>query len=256
MERQIHYFVNAASGLQHIGQRDIAWIRISKTAAEKGFRLEHFGKILHARLHGDFGAIVDKVQVTLYTDKPQVEHWLELARQAYDERNRRLADLTDEAVEEFYSCTLCVPPGQDVVRADGSFVPVEQLVEEAADDIQPPVLTFDHDHLTEQKIGELFINPAPAQLVHIALRNGNDLTLTANHRVLVDRPEGLTWLPAGKVQPHDCLVDALPVQDANVQAWPYIVDYLPDDYKVADDGFYGEAARAPFGPLRRPEGSR
>ena len=107
MERQIHYFVNAASGLQHIGQRDIAWIRIAKTAAEKGFRLEHFGKILHARLHGDFGAIVDKVQVTLYTDKPQVEHWLDQARQAYDERNRRLADLTDEAVEEFYSCTLC-----------------------------------------------------------------------------------------------------------------------------------------------------
>ena len=77
LERQIHHFVNGACGIQHIGQRDIAWIRISKTAAEKGFRLEHFGKILHARFHGDFGAIVDKVQVTIYTDKPQVEHWLE-----------------------------------------------------------------------------------------------------------------------------------------------------------------------------------
>ena len=107
LERQVHYFINAASGLQHIGQRDIAWIRISKTATEKGFRLEHFGKILHARLHGDFGAIVDKVQVTVYTDKTKVEQWLESARVAYDERNRRLADLTDEAVDEFYSCTLC-----------------------------------------------------------------------------------------------------------------------------------------------------
>jgi acetyl-CoA synthase len=107
LERQVHYFINAASGLQHIGQRDIAWIRISKAAADKGFRLEHFGKILHARLHGDFGAIVDKVQVTIYTDKTKVEKWLEVARTAYDERNRRLADLTDEAVDEFYSCTLC-----------------------------------------------------------------------------------------------------------------------------------------------------
>ncbi len=107
LERQVHYFINAASGLQHIGQRDIAWIRISKNAVAKGFSPEHFGKILHARLHGDFGAIVDKVQVTIYTDKTKIERWLDTARQAYDERNRRLADLTDEAVDEFYSCTLC-----------------------------------------------------------------------------------------------------------------------------------------------------
>ena len=30
LERQVHHFVNGASGIQHIGQRDIAWIRISK----------------------------------------------------------------------------------------------------------------------------------------------------------------------------------------------------------------------------------
>jgi acetyl-CoA synthase len=107
LERQIHYFINGASGIQHIGQRDIAWIRISKAAAEKGFKLEHFGKILYARFHADFGAIVDKVQVTIYTDKAKMEEWLAKAREAYDRRNRRLADMTDESVEEFYSCTLC-----------------------------------------------------------------------------------------------------------------------------------------------------
>jgi acetyl-CoA synthase len=107
LERQIHYFINGASGIQHIGQRDIAWIRISNNAAEKGFDLEHFGKILHARFHADFGAIVDKVQVTIYTEPELVEEWLEKARVAYDFRNKRLADLTDDAVEEFYSCTLC-----------------------------------------------------------------------------------------------------------------------------------------------------
>jgi acetyl-CoA synthase len=107
LERQFHYFVNGASGIQHIGQRDIAWIRISTAAAEKGFNLEHFGKILHARFHADFGAIVDKVQVTIYTDPAQMEEWLAKARTAYDFRNKRLADLTDDKVEEFYSCTLC-----------------------------------------------------------------------------------------------------------------------------------------------------
>lgn len=107
LERQIHYFVNGASGIQHIGQRDIAWIRLSNGAVDKGFRLEHFGKILHARFHADFGAIVDKVQVTIYTDPAKVEDWLGKARTAYDFRNKRLADLTDDRVEEFYSCTLC-----------------------------------------------------------------------------------------------------------------------------------------------------
>ncbi|MCB2179837.1 CO dehydrogenase/CO-methylating acetyl-CoA synthase complex subunit beta [bacterium] len=107
LERQIHYFVNGASGIQHIGQRDITWIRLSNNAVEKGFNIEHLGKILHARFHADFGAIVDKVEVTLYTEPALIEEWLQKARDAYDYRNKRLADLTDDAVDEFYSCTLC-----------------------------------------------------------------------------------------------------------------------------------------------------
>ena len=107
LERQIHYFVNGASGVQHIGQRDIAWIRVSTKAADSGFDLEHFGKIIHARLHADFGAIVDKVQVTIHTDPERLKELLEDARAAFDFRNKRLADLTDTAVDEFYSCTLC-----------------------------------------------------------------------------------------------------------------------------------------------------
>src|SRR5512143_1941389 len=95
LERQIHYFCNGASGIQHIGQRDIAWIRISKTAAEKGFSLRHFGDILHARFHSEFGAIVDKVAVTVYTEPAQVEHWLAQARAAYDDRNTRVGSMTD-----------------------------------------------------------------------------------------------------------------------------------------------------------------
>ncbi len=107
LERQVHYFINGASGVQHIGQRDIAWIRISKTAVDKGFNLQHFGHILHARFHADFGSIVDKVQIKIITEPALYVKWLEQARAAYDYRNRRLADLTDEKVDIFYSCTLC-----------------------------------------------------------------------------------------------------------------------------------------------------
>ncbi len=107
LERQIHYFINGASGVQHIGQRDIAWLRISKEAYNKGFNLRHFGDILHARFHADFGAIVDKVQVKIITDKELHAEWLAKAREAYDYRNRRMADMTDTSVDTFYSCILC-----------------------------------------------------------------------------------------------------------------------------------------------------
>ena len=45
--------------------------------------------------------------MTIYTDPVKLEEWLAKARIAYDFRNKRLADLTDDKVEEFYSCTLC-----------------------------------------------------------------------------------------------------------------------------------------------------
>jgi len=107
LERQIHYFINGASGIQHIGQRDIAWIRISNAAAEKGFDLNHFGDILHARFHDDFGSIVDKVEVQIITDPKLHEEWLANARTAYEERNERMGSMNDSSVDEFYSCTLC-----------------------------------------------------------------------------------------------------------------------------------------------------
>ncbi|MDO8490694.1 MAG: acetyl-CoA decarbonylase/synthase complex subunit alpha/beta [Dehalococcoidia bacterium] len=107
LERQIHPFTNGAEGVQHMGQRDITWIRISKSAVEKGFRIKHLGSILHTNLHNYFGAIVDKVQVKLYTDPAKVSELRDQARAVYSERNQRMAGLVDEAVDTYYSCTLC-----------------------------------------------------------------------------------------------------------------------------------------------------
>ncbi len=107
LERQFHHFLNNAEGVQHQGQRDIAWIRMHKNAIEKGFRLKHLGEILRTCLMNDFGSIVDKVQVTLITEPEQVKKLIEEARGIYNERNIRIAGLTDEAVDTFYSCSLC-----------------------------------------------------------------------------------------------------------------------------------------------------
>ena len=80
LERQNHHLINQAQGVMHIGQRDIAWIRISKQAVEKGFTLKDIGKIIHAKYHQEFGAIFDKVQIKIYTDEEKVKEIVELAR--------------------------------------------------------------------------------------------------------------------------------------------------------------------------------
>ncbi|MFC1669717.1 acetyl-CoA decarbonylase/synthase complex subunit alpha/beta [Spirochaetota bacterium] len=107
LERQIHHLINYAQGVMHIGQRDIAWVRVGKQAVEKGFKLSHLGDILHAKFHQDFGTIFDKVQVTIYTDEDKVNEMLEKARDIYHIRDDRIAGMTDETTDPFYSCTLC-----------------------------------------------------------------------------------------------------------------------------------------------------
>ncbi|MGQ9670141.1 MAG: acetyl-CoA decarbonylase/synthase complex subunit alpha/beta [Desulfosoma sp.] len=107
LERQIHHLINYAQGVMHIGQRDIAWYRIGKAAVEKGFTLEHIGKILHAKFHQDFGAIFDKCQVKIYTEEDKVKELLHVAQQMYRTRDERIEGMTDETTEIYYSCTLC-----------------------------------------------------------------------------------------------------------------------------------------------------
>ena len=107
LERQIHTFLNEAQGIWHMGQRDIIWVRISKDAAKAGFKIEHLGSIIHAMLHDKYSSIVDKVQVKLYTQEEQVLKLREEAVKVYAQRDTRLADMTDESVDIFYSCTLC-----------------------------------------------------------------------------------------------------------------------------------------------------
>jgi acetyl-CoA synthase len=91
----------------HAGQRDIAWVRVSKAAVEKGFTLKDLGVVLHAKLHQDFQAILDKIEVTIYTKQADVDKLTAKSRGAYLHRDSRVDKMTDEDVETFYSCTLC-----------------------------------------------------------------------------------------------------------------------------------------------------
>lgn len=107
IERKIHHNINEAQGIWHMGQRDINWIRINNNARKEGFTLEHLGILNATMTHHRFKSIVDKVQVTIYTDEEDVVKLQDEAKKSYRERDQRLGGLVDEAVDTFYSCLLC-----------------------------------------------------------------------------------------------------------------------------------------------------
>jgi len=107
IERQFHHLMNFAEGVLHMGQRDLIWLRISKAAKDKGFKFAHLGEILHAKLLDEFEAIVDKVQVTIYTEQAKVDEMRAVAEVSYAARDARMAELTDDNADVFYSCSLC-----------------------------------------------------------------------------------------------------------------------------------------------------
>ncbi len=107
LERRIHQFVNFAEGAWHTGQRNLLWVRLSKNSVKAGLKLRHIGDILTTKLKHEFGAIVSKVEVTVITDESELRKHVDEAKEAYAERDARIANLTDENVDTFYTCTLC-----------------------------------------------------------------------------------------------------------------------------------------------------
>jgi len=107
LERRIHEFASWANGVFHMGQRGIVWVRIGTNAYEQGFRLSHYGELLIAKLRDQFGAILDKIQVTILTEPDSVAEALARAKVVYRERDERIRGMRDEDTEAYYSCTLC-----------------------------------------------------------------------------------------------------------------------------------------------------
>jgi acetyl-CoA synthase len=108
IERKIHHWFNYIEGVMHTGQRNLFRIRIGKEAIAKGFKLKHLGEVIYAMVMDEFGVVVDKCQVTLVTDEAKAKEILEKeGMPRYEARDSRLASMTDESVDCFYSCILC-----------------------------------------------------------------------------------------------------------------------------------------------------
>ncbi len=107
MERKFHSWINCIEGVMHTGQRDMIRIRISKADFAAGFKFKHLGEVLYAKVKSEFEAVVDKCQVKIVVDAEQNKALRAAANEVFNKRDARLASMTDEAVNEYYTCIMC-----------------------------------------------------------------------------------------------------------------------------------------------------
>ncbi|MBZ0274691.1 MAG: hypothetical protein K8I60_01020, partial [Anaerolineae bacterium] len=94
------------------------------------------------------------------------------------------------------------------------------------------VLTLENGQMTPSQILGVHRNPAPPFLVELRTKSGQRLTLTPNHEIAVDRPEGQMWVRADEINVQDRLY--APRHIHLDELIPDTVDLLPDTWRVAD----------------------
>ncbi|MHA1131553.1 MAG: CO dehydrogenase/CO-methylating acetyl-CoA synthase complex subunit beta, partial [Candidatus Helarchaeota archaeon] len=73
LERRVHEFINYIEGMMHLNQRYDIWIRLSQNSYKKGFNtLELVGKVLIKLYKSEFSNVIEKIQVTFYTDPAKI----------------------------------------------------------------------------------------------------------------------------------------------------------------------------------------
>ena len=108
IERKFHAWFNYMEGVMHTGQRNQVRVRVSNAAFEAGLRLKDFAEVLYVMIMNEFDAVVDKCQVTIITDAVEAGKFRdEIAMPRYAQRDDRLASMTDESVDRYYTCILC-----------------------------------------------------------------------------------------------------------------------------------------------------
>ena len=108
IERKFHAWFNYMEGVMHTGQRNQVRVRVSNAAYEAGLRVKDFAEVLYVMVKNEFDAVVDKCQVTIITDAAEAAKFRdEIAMPRYAQRDDRLASMTDESVDRYYTCILC-----------------------------------------------------------------------------------------------------------------------------------------------------
>ncbi len=180
IERKFHAWFNYMEGVMHTGQRNQVRVRVSNAAYEAGLRMKDFAEVLYVMIMDEFEAVVDKCQITLITDAAEAAKFRdEMAMPRYNQRDDRLASMTDEAVDRYYTCILCqsfAPAHCCVVTPErlGLCGAVSWLDAKATNELNPngPCQPIFKEGCLDERLGRYeTVNAAVAEATHGAVEN-------------------------------------------------------------------------------------
>ena len=180
IERKFHAWFNYMEGVMHTGQRNQVRVRVSNAAFEAGLSVKHFAEVLYVMIMDEFDAVVDKCQITIITDAAEAEKFRdEIAMPRYAQRDDRLASMTDESVDRYYTCILCqsfAPAHCCVVTPErlGLCGAVSWLDAKATNELDPngPCQPIEKKGLIDERTGRYEeVNRMIAEATHGAVEN-------------------------------------------------------------------------------------
>ncbi len=180
IERKFHAWFNYMEGVMHTGQRNQVRIRVSNAAFEAGLRIRDFAEVLYVMIMDEFDAVVDKCQITLITDPVKAAAFRDQeAMPRYNQRDDRLASMTDEAVDRYYTCIMCqsfAPAHCCVVTPErlGLCGAVSWLDAKATNELNPngPCQPIFKEGLIDERTGRYeSVNKMVAEATHGAVEN-------------------------------------------------------------------------------------
>ena len=180
IERKFHAWFNYMEGVMHTGQRNQVRVRVSNNAFNAGLRLKDFAEVLYVMIMDEFDAVVDKCQITLITDPVKAAAFRDkIAMPRYAQRDDRLASMTDEAVDRYYTCILCqsfAPAHCCVVTPErlGLCGAVSWLDAKATNELDPngPCQPIFKEGLLDERTGRFeSVNKAISDATHGAVEN-------------------------------------------------------------------------------------
>ncbi len=180
IERKFHAWFNYMEGVMHTGQRNQVRVRVNNAAFEAGLSVKHFAEVLYVMIMDEFDAVVDKCQITILTDAEQAAKFRdEVAMPRYAQRDDRLASMTDESVDRYYTCILCqsfAPAHCCVVTPErlGLCGAVSWLDAKATNELDPngPCQPIEKKGLIDERTGRYEeVNRMIAEATHGAVEN-------------------------------------------------------------------------------------
>lgn len=133
---------------------------------------------------------------------------------------------------------VCLHPDTEIVLGDGSIIKIGDFVDEALQKgptsiksgiesvpVEVYILSWDGNRFLSKRVIYAQRKAAPKEMIKVITSSGSAITLTKEHKVLIDSPEGPIWKKAEELKSGDMVFAPRKINVATNEP-PYILDLI------------------------------